>query len=370
MSDVVHGIHCSWLECLPIACSVIDGELNVIASNGLTLDLTCRPDSESTRPSLADWVCREDRGRLADAARRALADGQPESVICARGEAESHLVITLGRTPDQLAVIALLRDVADLQFSRGSTGSRMTALLRQNQELQQFTVAAAHDLKAPIVALESHLTFLEQDLAAGSESRVREDLAELHSTVLRMRDQISELLELGRIGRLDLSSVGHRRRPGPVSLDDVVAEAVAIVVGARPEVRERIQLVSELPTIRGWRRQLVELYQNLIDNAAKFTADGIAARIEIGCELRADDAVLFVRDNGSGIRSEDRERVFDMFVQGTMSKEGAGVGLAIVRRIVTAHQGRIWIEEGLDGCGASFCFVLPSQPPTPRASAN
>jgi signal transduction histidine kinase len=235
---------------------------------------------------------------------------------------------------------------------------KVERLQRQNEELRQFAYAVAHDLKAPLVTTASNLAFLEADVAAGKTARIHEDVAEMRSAVERMKDLVTELLELARLGRLDLTTVGGRPAH-PVSLADVVAEALLMLKGAPAASRADIAIVSPLPVVNGRNHQLIEVYQNLIENAAKFATVHTAPRVEIGAEIRAGDPVLFVRDNGRGIPPADRERVFELFVQLDASGEGTGIGLAIVRRIITAHGGKVWIEEGIGGRGAAFCFTLP-----------
>ena len=231
-------------------------------------------------------------------------------------------------------------------------------LQRQNEDLRQFAFAVAHDLKAPLVTTESNLAFLAEDVAAGKTARVHEDVEEIRSAVLRMKDLVTELLELARLGRLDLTTVGGRPAH-PVPLADVVAEALQILKGAPAAARADIAVVTPLPVVNGRHHQLIEVYQNLIENGVKFASENAAPRVEIGAESREGDVVLFVRDNGRGIPAPDRERVFELFVQLDATGEGTGIGLAIVRRIIAAHGGRVWIEEGTGGRGASFCFTLP-----------
>jgi signal transduction histidine kinase len=120
-----------------------------------------------------------------------------------------------------------------------------------------------------------------------------------------------------------------------------------------------VEIAPGLPVVRADRSRLLEVYQNLVENAAKFTA-GRAPRVEIGVRSDRGEPVFYVKDNGCGIEPRFLERVFDLFEKLDPGAEGTGVGLALVRRIVEAHGGRAWAESDGPGRGATFCFTLPS----------
>lgn len=121
-----------------------------------------------------------------------------------------------------------------------------------------------------------------------------------------------------------------------------------------------MDIVTPLPVVYGDRVRLVEVMQNLIDNAVKFARNQPKPRIEIGARAAEPDGqpVFFVRDNGLGIDPQYHERVFGLFNKLDAQSEGTGVGLALVKRIVEVHGGRIWVESAGEGCGSTFCFTL------------
>ena len=122
-----------------------------------------------------------------------------------------------------------------------------------------------------------------------------------------------------------------------------------------------MDIQAGLPTVCGDRVRILEVIQNLLDNAAKFMGDQPNPRIEIGARGEGDDAVFFVRDNGLGIDPRHHERIFGLFDKLDSAGEGTGVGLALVKRIVELHGGRIWVESEGAGKGAVFCFTLPAR---------
>ena len=114
-----------------------------------------------------------------------------------------------------------------------------------------------------------------------------------------------------------------------------------------------------MPSVYGDRLRLLEVYQNLIDNAVKFMGDQTSPRIEIGAQQHDGEVVCFVRDNGIGIASEYHEKVFGLFERLDTVIDGTGIGLALVKRIVEVHGGRIWVESEGEGRGTTFWFTLP-----------
>jgi signal transduction histidine kinase len=120
--------------------------------------------------------------------------------------------------------------------------------------------------------------------------------------------------------------------------------------------------MPDLPLVQVDQPRMIEVLQNLIDNGAKYMGSQTSPRIEIGAETRGNEPVFFVRDNGIGIESKYHEKVFGLFERIEQTTEGTGIGLALAKRIVEVHNGRIWIEsEGL-GQGTAVCFTLPSLP--------
>jgi signal transduction histidine kinase len=121
-----------------------------------------------------------------------------------------------------------------------------------------------------------------------------------------------------------------------------------------------VQVAGAAVVLEGDRPRLVEIWQNLVENACKFMGDQPRPRVEIGVEQRGAETVFFVRDNGMGIDPHYQEKVFGLFEKLDPMGEGVGMGLALVRRVVELYQGRIWVESGGPGQGANFLFTLPA----------
>ena len=191
-----------------------------------------------------------------------------------------------------------------------------------------------------------------EDAIAGNIEGVQADMARISSATDKMQQLLNELLELSRIGRL-------MDPPEEVLLGELAYEAVEMVRGRLEERGVEVEIAPNLPVVYGDHPRLREVLQNLVDNAVKFTGDQPHPRVEIG--VRHDDAerVYYVRDNGMGIDPRYHDKVFGLFERLDPKAEGTGVGLAIVKRIVEVHGGRIWIESEGAGRGSTFCFTLP-----------
>jgi signal transduction histidine kinase len=171
--------------------------------------------------------------------------------------------------------------------------------------------------------------------------------------VAKMERLLNELLELSRIGRM-------MNEPSIVAFDEVAREAINLVQGRLNEKQTKVQIEAGMPTVKVDRARLVEVMQNLIDNSAKFIGSQPNPEIRIGMRRSMEgERIFFITDNGIGIEPVYQERVFGLFNKLDANTEGTGIGLALVRRIIEYHGGRIWVESEGKGKGASFCFTLP-----------
>ncbi len=222
----------------------------------------------------------------------------------------------------------------------------------KNAELERFTYTVSHDLKSPIITIGGFLGYLERDALAGDTERLRNDIARIQNATSKMKTLLDELLELSRIGRM-------MNPPEDVSFEDIVQQSLELASGRLDARHVRVTVAGNLPVVHGDRARLIEVMQNLIDNAAKFMGDDQPEpHIEIG-QLGEENGkpVFYVRDNGIGISPEFHEKIFGLFNKLDPNVEGTGVGLALAKRIVEFHGGRIWVESEL-GKGTTFYFTL------------
>ncbi|MEI8311134.1 MAG: PAS domain S-box protein [Verrucomicrobiota bacterium] len=222
-------------------------------------------------------------------------------------------------------------------------------LLKKNAELQRFTNTVSHDLKSPLVTIKTFLGYLEKDL--DDAAAVAKDLGYIRGAADKMERLLDELLALARIGHM-------RNAPVTVPMQEVAGEALELVAGQIAERGVHVEVTREPVWLHGDRVRLVEVFQNLLDNAVKFLGGQPDPRIEIGAEAEGGEIVLFVRDNGKGIDLRHKSKLFGLFEKLDPQTPGSGIGLAMVRRIVEVHGGKIEAQsEGL-GRGATIRFTL------------
>ncbi len=225
------------------------------------------------------------------------------------------------------------------------------ALQERNEELVRFVYTVSHDLKSPLVTIQTFLGYLEKDMQTGDATRIKSDMEYIRLAASRMLQLLDELLELSRIGRKVNTSED-------VTLQQIAQAAQEQVAGQVAERQVKVR-VTEVPVmLHGDRQRLMELFQNLLDNAVKFMGDQASPLIEIGVEQDEMQIVLFVKDNGSGIDPRHQGKLFGLFEKLHPGTPGSGIGLALVKRIVEVHGGRIWAESAGPGSGATFRFTL------------
>jgi len=242
---------------------------------------------------------------------------------------------------------------SDLQSELTERQKLIGELESKNGELERFTYTVSHDLKSPLVTINGFLGYLEQDAASGNADRMKSDIQRIYEAVKKMQNLLNELLELSRIGRVV-------NPPEQVSFNDLIREAITLVMG-RLEARQVDVIVQpNLPVVNVDRPRIVEVLQNLLDNAAKYMGNQSQPQIEIGHYGEQDGQPVFhIRDNGIGIAPEFHERVFGLFNKLDPRSDGTGVGLALVKRIIEIHGGKVWVESEL-GRGSTFFFTLPA----------
>ena len=251
-------------------------------------------------------------------------------------------------------VLAIVRDVSLQKWILGEREKLIAELERKNAELERFTYTVSHDLKSPLITIKGFLGFLREDAQRGNLERLETDIQRIGDATDKMQHLLNDLLELSRIGR----SVNKTET---IDMNGMIAEVIELLQGrlSGGALPIRLSVQEDLPEVYGDRPRLLEVWQNLIDNAAKFMGDQPDPHIEIGQAGTSDEGspIFFVRDNGIGIQPKFRDRIFGLFDKLDPRTEGTGIGLALVKRIVEFHGGRIWVESEL-GEGATFYFTL------------
>jgi signal transduction histidine kinase len=265
--------------------------------------------------------------------------------ICDTGEAlsdEIHFDTPFG---DGYIQGNILRRTAKLGDGLIVFVADVTRERRMESELRGYADMVAHDLREPITGIAHLVTLLER---RADEPPSAEILALLRASTERARELIDGVLAYARAGEL------ARER---VALDRVMGDVAADLRASLDEVGATLR-VGDLPEVDGDPRQLRRLLQNLVGNAIKFRG-AAPPRIEVSALRGSEGWVVTVSDNGVGIEPAQTSRIFGMFARLDGATEGTGIGLAVCRRVVEAHGGRIWVEPA-NGGGSSFRFTLPA----------
>ncbi|MFZ4622563.1 MAG: PAS domain-containing sensor histidine kinase, partial [Bacteroidota bacterium] len=234
-----------------------------------------------------------------------------------------------------------------LQGAMNSLRSVEKDLREKNTELERFTYTVSHDLKSPLITIKGYAGGLMKDIAKGRTDRFETDLMRISSAADKMTGLLEDLLQLSRIGRV-------ANPPTEFSLNDAVNDVLGLLAGPIEE-RNASVIVHDLPSVNADRGRIQEVFQNLVENALKFVADQKEPKIEIGQSVHANgERVVCIRDNGRGIDRRYLETIFGLFNKLDTASVGSGIGLAVVRRIIEVHGGKIWAESGGIGTGATF----------------
>jgi signal transduction histidine kinase len=235
-------------------------------------------------------------------------------------------------------------------------GQRTKALEATNAELESFSYSVSHDLRAPLRAIHGFSRILLEDHNATLDPEAQRLLGVIDQNTRRMGQLIDDLLAFSRLGRTDLTT-------GPVDMKELAQIVADEIQRAETGRNGSLEIrIDPLPPARGDRGLLRQVISNLVQNAAKFTRDRPSARIEVGSRPDDGQTVYYVKDNGAGFDARYADKLFGVFqrLHSTEQFDGTGVGLAIVKRIVQRHGGRVW-AEGAVNQGATFYFTLPSE---------
>jgi len=246
---------------------------------------------------------------------------------------------------------AVFHDLTERKQAEDARDRILKELEAKNREMRHFTYTVSHDLRSPLVTIQGFAGMLRKDLELTTKEKAVTDLEYIEKAATKMDALLSDTLKLSRIGRMV-------NPPEDVPFGEIVQGALEQTAGDIQAHHIDVTVAEDFPSVHVDRMRIEELLVNLITNSIKYRGENPHPKIELGYRRDGGETVFFVRDNGIGIEKSQAEKVFDLFYQVDKSGGGTGAGLAIVKRIVEVHGGRIWIESEL-GKGCTVCFTLP-----------
>lgn len=252
-----------------------------------------------------------------------------------------------------VGIVGISRDITEIKQAQGELQRYAAELERSNQDLQQFAYVASHDLQEPLRMVAGYTNLLSRRYKDQLDKDAAEFISFIVDATSRMQTLVQDLLAYARVETQAQPLV-------PTELEPVLAQTLTNLQVA---IRERGAVITHdpLPRVLGDERQLVQLFQNLISNAVKFCKDK-APEVHVSTKPSEHEWIISVRDNGIGIEPQYAEKIFQIFQRLHSKGEypGTGIGLAICKKIVERHGGRLWVES-VPGQGATFFFTLKSE---------
>ncbi|MBI2711016.1 MAG: CHASE3 domain-containing protein [Actinobacteria bacterium] len=325
--------------------------------------VTVAVEGAASALALRRWVTRPLDDLRAEAG--IVADGDLAHEVSPSGPRE---VAELGRRVEEMRqrVVAeyarALESHAVAQEALVVAEERGRELERSNRDLEQFAYVASHDLQEPLRKVASFTQMLQRRYAGQLDERADQYIDFAVDGAKRMQQLINDLLAFSRVGRLGEPAE-------PVDLAEALEQARR-ALGAAIEESGAIVTADPLPTVPGERSLLVQLFQNLVSNAVKFRRDGVPPHVHVGARREGSVWELSCHDDGIGISPEYAERIFVIF-QRLHSREeydGTGIGLALCRKIVEHHGGRMWLDTSTTA-GTTFRWTLPAAPARGEAAS-
>ena len=241
----------------------------------------------------------------------------------------------------------------ELQAQKKKLAQVADELSAKNEEIQRFTYAVSHDLKSPLNSIEVMAGMVATDVETGNIEDVKQSLEYIDQSCKLMTDLIADITEIARLGEI-------KNRMEILETKDIIEVARSMAIGRFVEKGVELVVADELPNIYGDRNRLIQVFENLIDNAIKYMGNQEEPLIEIKASITEGVQKFFIIDNGSGIDAESLKKMFVPFKRFHTNTTGVGLGLYMIKKIVLSHGGHIIAESKGKGMGTTFVLTLPN----------
>lgn len=244
-------------------------------------------------------------------------------------------------------------DISERKQAEKLITEQMRELEAKNAEMERFTYTVSHDLRSPLITIKGFSGMLLTDINRGKLDRLENDIQRIINAASKMEGLLEDLLALSRVGRM-LNPFSC------FSLTKVSLDVAELLNGVLQEHNVKLSIDKNMPEVWADETRIREVLQNLVENAIKFRGSQTKPQISIGYYSKGKENVFFVKDNGLGIEARYHEKIFGLFDKLETGTDGTGIGLALVKRIIEFHHGRVWVESAGISCGSTFYFSLPA----------
>ncbi|TXE14981.1 PAS domain S-box protein [Seonamhaeicola algicola] len=278
-------------------------------------------------------------------------DGKVIGVIDARHAAKNYFSNKQLQTIERIASLVAMQlksaiNLREKQRIESKNEELLEKLAKSNNELQEYAHIVSHDLKSPLRSINALVTWLKEDNVDKLDNVSLQNIALIETTLEKMDQLISDVLEYSSIGSDDDELT-------EVNLDTLIADLIQIMY--KPE-HIKVEILNKLPTIKGDKTKLQQVFQNLISNAIKFI-DKPEGYVKVSVEDISTHYKFSIKDNGIGIDEKYHSKIFKVFQSVNKRKDSSGIGLSIVKKVVELHEGKIWLTSKLNE-GTTFFFTL------------
>jgi len=339
----------SIVESINASIYLLDRDMRYLFANRKMLSILGVSLEELVGRKFGDFFGEHSAKEMEEKLRKVFETGEP-LVYEAKSEHGRWFLRTLSpvkKNGEVVAVTVISRNITNLKRVEEE-------LRRKNEELEWFAYIVSHDLRSPLVTVRGFVNLLRRDVQRGDKEKIETDLRMIEDAVNKMSEFMEDLLELSRIGRV-------ANPPEDVPFGDIVREVLKVLDGKIKERGVEVKVAEDFPVVHVDKMRIAEMLQNIVENSIKYMGEQPQPKIEIGYYRKGSETVFFVKDNGIGIPKEEQEKVFQAFYKIDRAAAGTGMGLAIVKKIVEVHGGRIWVESEGEGKGCTFFFTLPSK---------
>ena len=265
----------------------------------------------------------------------------------------NKMVYKLGEAKKKLLDYALNLE-KKVEHKTGEVLEKAKELKTINKELEDFVYTISHDLKEPLFAIEGHTSILFKAYKDTFDDKGKFYVNRIKVNIDTMSQRIDEIMEVMKVGRVTYKLENN-------DSGAIVKDIVETLEDKIKNNKINVVIQDNLPTILCDEERMKDVLSNLLANAIKFMGNNNQGQIRIGCDKNGDYYNFYVEDTGIGIQEEYQKQIFKIFRRlGEVEVEGSGVGLAMVKKIVELHKGKIWVESPVkDGRGSKFCFAMP-----------